>query len=119
MIDLLVFAMGELPDDVNHRKEGKMSEYRQPPKENLCRARGRVTPQLLSVLWLSVHYNHAGVVCLGWCDSASSKEREQTDLCYISEVKDGSFCFTPKTQLRFIIKVKNHTQYRGLKPALI
>lgn len=40
------------------------------------------------------------------CDSAPSKERERTDLCCISEVKDGSFCFIPKAQLRFIIKVK-------------
>lgn len=84
VIDSLVFAMAELPAGVNHWKEGKMSEYRQPPEEDLRRIHLSLCRFYGSAFITSLQLRFS---CLRWCDSAPSKEREQTDLCCISEVK--------------------------------
>lgn len=82
----------------------------------ICKVNGRTLHKFyLSVLLIGSLACGSHMSSFQWCRFLVCEHEEQTDLCNISKVKDGSFGFSSNALVRFTVWVKHWAYYWTLK----
>lgn len=82
----------------------------------LCKVNGRTLHKFyLSVFLIGSLACGSHMSSFQWCRLLVCEHEEQTDLCNISKVKDGSFGFSSNALVRFTVWVKHWAYYWTLK----